>query len=235
MEKLGNSMNRILFHWSLRSFLVFCAVISCALGGLSLRNQWRQQLFAGLQSVGNREGSPLRVTYSVEGRWFGLFGSDLSKLKGPTKKRWWFDPQAHRYVDQLTFYVADVPAPAAIESILGNRESLRGLETLGIYGNDKATPLPFPKPVARLPDIRFLRMSNIAMNRRDFESIARMPDLELLSLQNCQFELVDLKGLESSRHLAWLILSMKQEPDPDGLREIRQSLSGVYVSRFQCY
>jgi hypothetical protein len=100
-------MSRIRFRWSLRTFLVACAVVSCAVGGLVMRIHWRTQLFAQLESVGNQPESSLRVTYEVEGRWLGLFGPDFSKTKGPTKRRWWFDPSIHRYIRSMSLYVAD--------------------------------------------------------------------------------------------------------------------------------
>lgn len=227
-------MSRNLLRCSVRGFLVFCAVFSCALGGLIIRNQWRNQLFAQLESVGDIPNAPRRVSYHVEGRGFGLFGSSFSILSGPTKKRWWFEPYdlpyvTHLYVTHLTLNVADVNSPA-YESILRNRESLRGLETLEFFGASKTQFVPFPEPAAKLSDVRLLRLNHVIFTRQDFESIAKMPDLEILHLGMSRFQVEDLKVLQSSKHLAWL--SFLQEYDPHILQEIRASLPAVFVSQF---
>ena len=187
-----------------------------------------------MESVGDHPNAPLRVWYGVNGRGFGLFGSSFSELGVPTTKRRWFElydlPYVnHLYVTHLTLNVADVNTPAC-ESILRNRESLRGLETLEFFGASKSQFVPFPATVARLPDVRLLRLNHVIFTRQDFESISRMPDLEILHLGNSQFRVEDLKALQSSKHLAWL--SFLQEYDPHILQEIRASLPSVYVLQF---
>ena len=222
-------MNRIRFRWSLRTFLVACAVVSCAVGGLVMRIHWRKQLFAQLESIGNQPESTLRVDYEVEGRWLGLFGLDFSLSQGPTKRRWWFDPSIHRYIRSMTLYVADGPQTDC-ESVLRHRESLRGLAELQLVGIGQESELHFPASVASLPDVRLLKLDNIELSRKDIESISAMPDLEILHLRRCRFQMEDLVGLQGSKHLAWL--SFHQPCDPPTLQKVRDSLVGVYVSPF---
>ncbi len=223
-------MNRSYFRYTVRTFLLTCAIASCAVAGPIMRNNWRHQLFADLEKVGNRPSAPLRVLYEVDVRWLGLFGSDFSKLNRPTAKQWWFDPRDHRYVRSLTVYFTE-DDPSACDAILEHHESLRGLETLELAGTGKTSSLHFPRSAANLPDVRLLKLSNLSLSREHLESISHMPDLEILHLGSCEFQVADLEVLRSAKHLAWV--SFYHDCHPETLHRVRASLPAVYVSPFR--
>jgi hypothetical protein len=217
------------WQWSLQTYFLLLSLFACAFGGCLARYQWRNQLFAELESIGNQPAAACRVTTVVQYKWFGLFGADFSYSTWFKEKPWWIEPTMHRYAAELVLYVADSNHPAC-KSILNQRESLRGLTSLALHCTDIENSLVFPKHAARLPDVRKLSLTNVSLTKEDIVSISRMPDLEILELSRSHLRVEDLAELRSSENLAWLILA--QEITPKSVEAVREQLANVFVTAF---
>lgn len=148
------------------------------------------------------------------------------KLKTPIRK---MDKFGEEPAIRFIAVNPSVDQGSKLRSLLREYRGLSDVEIVKITG---ATAKPIEAfrlyPIAKLQNLRFLKISNANLDRKFFSALSRVEDLEVVLLNNCIYEIEDLEPLADSPNLAWVQLG--RDFDREKLDRVRGIVSEVFLT-----
>lgn len=221
---------------SLRSLLLLLVIIALPLAGIYNRYNGKRRLATFLATVeeasptelttiGDRPIGHVRWSYQLDG-WYD-YVKRSPEYHGPEWIRRLFGDDALAYIKRASVSLDSKTHSATMSKLLGNGDSLRGLEELQIHVKDD---IGFDcRCLSGLNDVRLLQLSGISLEEADFRSISKMEDLEILFVSGCQFKSESVGPLAESKHLAWVQVSHSIGVSEE-VQQIRKHLPAAYIS-----
>lgn len=222
---------------SIRSLLLLVVIITLPLAGIYNRYSGKRQLEKFLATTLEDDGSTelssgserpiglVRWSYQLDG-WYD-YTKRAPQFHGPMWIRRWFGDDAMAYIKRASVSIHSEEHSATASSLLGNGDSLRGLEELQIH---VANGIEFDcRCLSGLNDIRTLELDGLTLDEADFRAISRMKDLEIAFVSGCKFKAESTAPLTNCQHLAWIQVS-REFGISEGVLAVRKLLPKAYIS-----